>query len=222
MKTKTTLFSRDVTFHENIFPYHLHPTHIPIPLLFYLPIPSNLPSLILYSRDTSPTPNPTASAIPAPIPTTPLPITSYDPIPSNTPLSPTSLLSLSQSSSPIPQRTTRPHKPPSYLQQYVLNIVTSTPSSHHSFVEPQTYKAAIQDPMWIQAINNELDALQANNTWDLVPLPSGKNPLVENGGIRLSSIPMDLWGVSKHVLSQRGIAKSMKLIIRRLFLQSFA
>ena len=48
-------------------------------------------------------------------------------------------------------------------------------SAIHSFLEPQSYKEACQDPHWIQAMDEELTALQKTSTWELVPLPAGKN-----------------------------------------------
>jgi hypothetical protein len=40
---------------------------------------------------------------------------------------------------------------------------------------PRTYRGALTDPHWRQAMQEEYDALLANNTWDLVPRPSGAN-----------------------------------------------
>ncbi|KAL8148892.1 hypothetical protein AgCh_006046 [Apium graveolens] len=40
--------------------------------------------------------------------------------------------------------------------------------------EPHHYYQAIKDPRWVQAIDNELQALEANNTWVLMSLPPGK------------------------------------------------
>ncbi|CAL5443960.1 unnamed protein product [Camellia sinensis] len=48
-------------------------------------------------------------------------------------------------------------------------------SAIHSFAEPQSYKEACQDPHWVQAMEDELFALQKTSTWELVPLPVGKN-----------------------------------------------
>ena len=33
---------------------------------------------------------------------------------------------------------------------------------------------ALQDPKWVTTMQAEMDALQANQTWELVPLPSGE------------------------------------------------
>ncbi|KAF5951213.1 hypothetical protein HYC85_009157 [Camellia sinensis] len=39
----------------------------------------------------------------------------------------------------------------------------------------QSYKEACQDPHWVQAMEDELAALQKISTWELVLLPAGKN-----------------------------------------------
>jgi hypothetical protein len=39
---------------------------------------------------------------------------------------------------------------------------------------PNTVNEALNNPKWIQAIEEEMEALQKNNTWKLVPLPEGK------------------------------------------------
>jgi hypothetical protein len=43
--------------------------------------------------------------------------------------------------------------------------------------EPQSYDQAVHDPQWQAAMNTELEALQQNNTWSLVPLPPGHKPI---------------------------------------------
>ncbi|GKC49753.1 uncharacterized mitochondrial protein-like protein [Tanacetum coccineum] len=44
-------------------------------------------------------------------------------------------------------------------------------------VEPHTYIQASQDPKWIEAMNKEIQALEANHTWTLTQLPPGKSPI---------------------------------------------
>lgn len=43
--------------------------------------------------------------------------------------------------------------------------------------EPQTFKEAVINPAWQAAMMKEFEALDANNTWELVPLPKGKKTI---------------------------------------------
>ncbi|KAI5339079.1 hypothetical protein L3X38_018351 [Prunus dulcis] len=44
-----------------------------------------------------------------------------------------------------------------------------------STIEPSSFKAASQSPEWQSAMREEIGALHAQGTWDLVPLPAHKN-----------------------------------------------
>ncbi|KAL2484855.1 cysteine-rich RLK (RECEPTOR-like protein kinase) 8 [Abeliophyllum distichum] len=44
-------------------------------------------------------------------------------------------------------------------------------------IEPITYEAVCQDPKWVAAMNDEIRALEDNNTWSLVPLPPSHHPI---------------------------------------------
>ena len=46
-----------------------------------------------------------------------------------------------------------------------------------SITEPKSYKEACSDPRWISAMKEEIQALEANKTWLIVPLPSHKQPI---------------------------------------------
>ena len=37
--------------------------------------------------------------------------------------------------------------------------------------EPRNYKEAVIDPKWVDVMNNEIQALHRNNTWDVVDRP---------------------------------------------------
>ncbi|CAL9013946.1 unnamed protein product [Prunus brigantina] len=43
--------------------------------------------------------------------------------------------------------------------------------------EPTNYAQVASDPYWQLAMKAELDALQLNCTWTLVPLPPGHKPI---------------------------------------------
>nr|GEZ19608.1 hypothetical protein [Tanacetum cinerariifolium] len=44
--------------------------------------------------------------------------------------------------------------------------------------EPHSYKQAMRDPGWVEAMNKELEALERNNTWELTTLPAGNLILI--------------------------------------------
>src|SRR4051812_12485303 len=46
--------------------------------------------------------------------------------------------------------------------------------SLHSVSIPKNWQVAKQDPRWLSAMQEELQDLKKNNTWELVPLPAGK------------------------------------------------
>jgi histone deacetylase 1/2 len=46
---------------------------------------------------------------------------------------------------------------------------------------PTSYRTAMKDDRWHDAMRAEFDALIRNDTWSLVPCPAGVNVSVENG-----------------------------------------
>lgn len=50
-------------------------------------------------------------------------------------------------------------------------------SSTYCLVEPKTYSEAIKNPIWIKAIEEEIQALESNNTWFVITLPPEKLPI---------------------------------------------
>lgn len=57
--------------------------------------------------------------------------------------------------------------PPSSVYACYVSPITSVQ-------EPYSYKQASLDDNWIDAMTKELSALEANHTWEIVPLPPGK------------------------------------------------
>ena len=93
----------------------------------------------------------------------------------------------------LPKRSTRNSRPPAYLQAYkcnatstkylIANYISShklSPSYSHfcnsisALQEPKFYHQAVGDPNWDAVMAAELQALELNNTWSLVPLPPNK------------------------------------------------
>lgn len=92
----------------------------------------------------------------------------------------------------------RSKQTPSYLTDYICNTsnskstkhwcnfitLNSLPKSHITLLahqslikEPTCYQEASTNPLWIEAMNKEIQALEENQTWELVPLPKGKKPI---------------------------------------------
>ncbi|KAL5752556.1 hypothetical protein ACOSQ2_023063 [Xanthoceras sorbifolium] len=67
------------------------------------------------------------------------------------------------------RRSTRVSIPPPHLSDYHCSFALAT------LYEPHTYREAHTDPLWQQAMHEELDALQKNHTWDMVDLPHGQS-----------------------------------------------
>ncbi|XP_019435943.1 PREDICTED: uncharacterized protein LOC109342409 [Lupinus angustifolius] len=102
------------------------------------------------------------------------------------------------------RRSTRPRYPPTYLHDFHCNLSMQTTSrnphiphplssilSYSSIsslhlphvlsitihTEPRIYEQAIKSSEWINAMTNELTALESNNTWSIVDLPDDKVPI---------------------------------------------
>lgn len=105
------------------------------------------------------------------------------------------------------RRSTRPSKPPSYLQAYHCNQVASTyipfpsrlgtfhpihdylsyanlsPAYKHfcyfisTVPDPTFYHQAVGNPKWHEAMDAGIAALETNNTWTVTKLPLGKKPI---------------------------------------------
>lgn len=50
-------------------------------------------------------------------------------------------------------------------------------SSTYTLIEPRTYAEAVSNPLWVQEMKEEIQALETNHTWSLVHLPLGKPPI---------------------------------------------
>ena len=50
-------------------------------------------------------------------------------------------------------------------------------STYDHTLEPTSIKEALMTPGWLNAMKSEFEALERNNTWTLVDLPSGCKPI---------------------------------------------
>ena len=100
-----------------------------------------------------------------------------------------------------PRRSNRPRRPPTYLEDFhtqipsasnvsskypihkflsysaLSSVFKNTILSIFSHTEPRNYNEASKHDCWQQAMQEELDALTTNHTWQLIPLPEGKTTI---------------------------------------------
>lgn len=195
--------SRDVLFDEHTFPYSTSPSIAspsvssplvshPTPSIPIIPISSNSQPLCddsaaLINTDLSFSPNHTAVTNSAVQPTGSL---------SNSPQSIASSSSSGSSTrymiapSVTAAQFTREPSTPTSFSLVSRPILTNQHSMHTraksgiykpkaltASVVPTSVKAALAQPQWHTAMQQEFEALQRNNTWDLVPLPQGRKPI---------------------------------------------
>lgn len=196
--------SRDVLFQENVFPYLDKQTDPPIITPSIDPQttmtteehldapdqPSNTTDIHLTSPDISPTSSTSTSLQPSPTPLetsatptttdqelgrglrTKKPSTRLTGFVKNT-VSLTPLTAYASSSSsgtvfPISDYYTTARFSESHCSYLTALSLT---------VEPRSFKEAVLHDVWKKAMRFEIDALELNKTWDLVPLPPGKTAL---------------------------------------------
>ena len=56
-----------------------------------------------------------------------------------------------------------------------LALVSESTDVDLSQIEPVSYKSALKSPVWVKAMEEEIEALHSQHTWSLVPLPSNRN-----------------------------------------------
>jgi hypothetical protein len=83
---------------------------------------------------------------------------------------------------PEVRRSTRERRPPAWHSEYVIesNVAYCLQTEDE---EPSTFHEAIKSTdvsMWMIAMQEEIEALHKNNTWDLVPLPQGRKAIDNN------------------------------------------
>ena len=176
IQAKQFFISRDVVFLETIFPFH----HVIDASVLSDPFPDLvLPVPLSVSLSTLP------ASSPSPLPTRPSTI-------DHPPLF-------------IPKKSTSITKPPSYLRDFHCHLLhhhsyPNLPSSsyplsnslgydslslsHKNFIlnvsthfEPQFYHQAAGFKYWRDAMKSELEAMEDNKTWSIVPLPASRQSI---------------------------------------------
>lgn len=189
IETKQIHISRDATFHEHIFPF------VNISSSQFIPL--SVPDTSVPDLDSADT---VSLSIPDMPDLSSLPTSNHS-------IQHSAHKHSVHDTTVLPQirRSTRTPKLPSYLTEYVhpyknqctdsICACTLTSYCTSSKViplsssicctvntlscppDPQTYNEAVLHPEWQQAIATEFSALEANNTWSLVPLPPGKKAI---------------------------------------------
>ncbi|GFS37380.1 hypothetical protein Acr_00g0051640 [Actinidia rufa] len=139
-----------------------------------IPLPTTSPEV-----SDSPLP-PVTSSLRSLIPPAPLVYSrrrAASPIPSSSTMAPSS-----DSGNPdLPTRRSparsrhSPVKFNDFTNTYFSSSYRSFLSRIHTYFEPRSYKEACNDPHRVDAMNDELTALAKTQTWELTPLPDGKN-----------------------------------------------
>lgn len=66
-----------------------------------------------------------------------------------------------------------------FKPRHLLDLASLEKSPLHQALfatkEPCGFKSAAKNPAWLSAMEDEMQALRSNNTWDLVPRPSTSN-----------------------------------------------
>ncbi|XP_068647970.1 uncharacterized protein [Aristolochia californica] len=192
VETHQVFLSRDVVFHEEVFPFHTitNSTQLTDPFPDFVLPHSSLHAPPFPDLDSSPLhDSPVISGVPV-----------DDPPPPNLP----TLVPSSSVVAPL-QTSIRATHPPHYLQDYHCNLITGSSSSassrtsypisnsisyhalsdsHRNFVlnlssqvEPQYYHQAVKCPDWRLVMRDELAALETNNTWTVTPLLPDKHTI---------------------------------------------
>ncbi|KAL0303101.1 UNVERIFIED_CONTAM: Retrovirus-related Pol polyprotein from transposon RE1 [Sesamum radiatum] len=171
------VISRDVVFHEHIFPFATIP-----PVTTSVPLPTGTPqtdSEYTYDPPTSSAHTPTYNSEVSP-PSTTIQIAH----------SPHSALSEPPLSSPLlVRRSSRITHRLARFNDIVCHLIypsllQSCNTSYVSFVaalsilqEPTSYAHAVKCDKWREAMQCELDLLERNHTWSKTSLPNGKHAI---------------------------------------------
>ncbi|OIT27673.1 retrovirus-related pol polyprotein from transposon tnt 1-94, partial [Nicotiana attenuata] len=80
-------------------------------------------------------------------------------------------------------RPQRQHQSPARLQGYVVgddNDLSDEDIVNFALFadcDPVTFEEAVKDDRWVHAMNEEIHAIEKNNTWELTTLPPSKRPI---------------------------------------------
>ncbi|XP_069146882.1 uncharacterized protein [Solanum lycopersicum] len=92
-------------------------------------------------------------------------------------------------------------------------------SSFGTEVEPTSFEEACKDPRWVEAMQAEISALESNQTWQVVPLPTHKKVIGCKWIFKIKYHASGEIDGLRHVLWQKDLIKKKAWTIRKPFLQ---
>jgi hypothetical protein len=198
LQSHTAFISRDVVFHESIFPFHsLNLPSDNTTFVFTKPLPNTLDFPIAVSNPDVSGPSPSTIITQLAINDSVIFTTNTTP-------------GLIPPSDSVLRRSTKVKRAPQYLQDFHSHqsflampsqslskysaSITGNPYSLENFltykkfspsfiafstsismhIDPTTYKQAVKHPGWCKAMSDELIALEQNHTYTVTDLPHGK------------------------------------------------
>uniref|UniRef100_A0A2N9IB75 Reverse transcriptase Ty1/copia-type domain-containing protein n=1 Tax=Fagus sylvatica TaxID=28930 RepID=A0A2N9IB75_FAGSY len=174
-KRGTGVMIQSPSVFESLGMWYSGNTRCSIPYLYFLQVILIL-RLILYQISSLRVPSPSAESVnpisdesPPTDPSSDESPTAY-PTFDESPLS-TPVANPVNTTAPEPHRSHRVSTLPSHLRDF--HCFSSFATLH----EPHTFREASSDPLWQQAMKEELDALLKTGTWDLVDLLAGKSAI---------------------------------------------
>lgn len=175
LSTMTEFLSRDVKFHEEIFPFSPHANS-----QYMQPVPVQMP-------------NNAGDVYQESIFSDEVYVSEFSQPPSPVTVQSSSQDDNTESEDTNIRRSSRVHQPPQWHADYVTNYDSQSISNitnatvNHTFscflatitstTDPVSFKDAVQQPHWVSAMNDELEALERNGTWSVTELPQGKTAI---------------------------------------------
>ncbi|XP_016513327.2 uncharacterized protein LOC107830311 [Nicotiana tabacum] len=185
LTTQSCFVSRDVIFHEHIFPFlkpspspslvlpsPLSPGHFSDDSTSSIPtsIPGHSSPPILPAHISPDSTSSLSPSIPMPSPSIFTPDLSSDV--STSPLSsPAHISSTPSSDHPPLRRSSRLIMSLPIFGTFSESVSFNATTSQLHIPEPYTYSQVVAVPEWQEAMRKEFEALEANRTWDIVELP---------------------------------------------------
>uniref|UniRef100_A0A2N9GJZ0 Integrase catalytic domain-containing protein n=1 Tax=Fagus sylvatica TaxID=28930 RepID=A0A2N9GJZ0_FAGSY len=174
-KRGTDVMIQSPSVFESLGMWYSGNTRCSIPYLYFLQVILIL-RLILYQISSLEIPSPSAESVNPISDESPPANPSSDESPTADPTFDESPLSAPaanpvNTTAPEPRRSHRVSTLPSHLHDF--HCFSAFATLH----EPHTFREASSDPLWQQAMKEELDALLKTGTWDLVDLPAGKSAI---------------------------------------------